>query len=137
MAIEGRSPPGQAASPAPTAVPMSPPPADAPSHVGWIYAAGGVGLASLAVAGVTGGLALAEKAKASPVCNAQGMCTSSQGVSAGNEARTLADVETGALMVGGLALAAALVLWWTEPHPRSAAHGMSVVWLSSGWAAVW
>jgi hypothetical protein len=140
--------PSEIAAPAPT--PLQPAPAQAPplvaataptsttsqpgtSHAGWVYATGGIGVASLIVAGITGGVALGQKSIASPVCSGTGVCTTEQGVNAGNLARTMADVETAALIVGGVALVAAIVLWATEPRARRA----GVVWTPSGVAAVW
>ena len=124
------------ASPPPS--PPAPPErarADATSHLGWVYVTGGIGVAALAVAGVSGGVALAERGTASMACNAQGVCTTLQGAKAGNEAHDAANVETGALVVGGIAVAAALVLWWTEP--RQPARGAKIVWGPAGIGAVW
>ena len=117
----------------PAAAPISTSSQPGASHMGWVYAAAGIGVASLAVAGITGGVALGQKSIASPVCNGEGVCTTEQGVNAGNEARTMADIETGAFVVGGVALVAAAILWWTEPRARRA----GVVWTPSGAAAVW
>jgi hypothetical protein len=103
------------------------------SHAGWTYAAAGIGAASLAVAGVTGGVALAQRSTASPVCNAAGLCTTQAGANAGNGAHTMANVETGALVVGGVALAATLILWLTEPHAR----GTNAAWAPGSVTAVW
>jgi hypothetical protein len=133
--------PSSASSPpssSPSAAPSSPSPESPPpraSHAGWTYAAAGVTLASGIVAAITGGVALGQKSIASPVCNLQGICSTEQGVNAGNEARTLADVETGALVVAGVALVATLVLLWTEP--RSGAHAAAVAWRASGAGLVW
>jgi hypothetical protein len=90
------------------------------------------------VAGVTGGIALSDKSTASPVCNAQGMCTTEQGVKAGNDARTMANVETGALIVGGAALVVAALLWLTEPRgePRASVT-RNVLWSPAGATWVW
>jgi hypothetical protein len=128
--------PAQAA-PAPTA----PPRAKRSSHVGWTYVAAGTAAASLVVAGITGGIALSDKSTASPVCNAQGMCTTEQGVRAGNEARTMANIETGALIVGVAALAVTAILWWTEPRadePQAGAtRGAALRWAPAGAVWVW
>jgi hypothetical protein len=70
------------------------------------------------------------------VCNAGGTCSTQRGVDAGNEARGLANVETGALVVGSVALIAALVLWWSEPHLASA-PGTAGSWGPGGWSATW
>ena len=126
-------PAGTAASPTPTPVPprapapasaptLSPAPAlalapapaprPAPSPLAspWTFAAAGLTLASFGVAAVTGGLALSERSTANAACSASGVCATAHGASAGNDAHTLADVETGALLVGGVALVATVVL---------------------------
>ena len=122
-----------ASSPPAPASPSAPP----PSHAGWTYAAAGVGAAAVVVAGITGGIALGQKLIRVPVCDDAGVCATQRGVDAGNEARAMANVETGALVVGGVALAAAIVLWLTEPHARDGvpaaitsvgARGASVAW---------
>ncbi len=121
--------PAAAPAPTPVASPLPPAPQTTPtpatteprSHATWTYVAGGVGIAALAVASVTGAVALAKRSDASPVCDPQGVCSTPAGVSAGNEAHTMANVETGALIVGGVALAAALVLALTEPRARHTA----------------
>jgi hypothetical protein len=109
--------------------------------MGWVYVAAGTAAASLVVAGVTGGIALSDKSTASPVCNAQGMCTTEQGVKAGNDARTMANIETGALIVGAAALVVTALLWWTEPRggepQASATHSATVRWSPEGATWVW
>jgi len=128
-------------APAAPVAPLSDSPGPAPSHRGWAYVAGGIGVASLAVAGVTGGWALVEKGETSPSCDPLGRCTSQRAVNAGNEAHTLTNVETGAWIVGGIALAVALVVWATEPHTRGASLAMgrpgAPTWTPSGVAARW
>jgi hypothetical protein len=116
-------------------VPTAPPAEGSSSHAGWIYATGGVGVVSLVVAGVTGVVALSARSKVSDACNAQGMCTTQEGVSSGNEAHTFANVETGALVVGGVTLAAALVLWLIEP--RASARDSKVGVAPGGLRAAW
>jgi hypothetical protein len=95
----------------------------------WTYAIGGVGVAGLAVAATTGALAMAKRSTASADCSTSGVCTSQQGVDSGNSARSLANVATAGCLVGGIALAAAIILWLTEPSapPRSVA-GLSGTW---------
>jgi hypothetical protein len=134
--------PAPAPAPAPVAPAPSPPPgARASSHAGWTYVAAGTAAASFVVAGITGGIALSDKSTASPVCNAQGMCTTQQGVNAGNEAHTMANVETGALIVGAVAVVVTALLWWTEPRSggpqASATHGAAVRWAPAGTLWVW
>jgi hypothetical protein len=116
----------------------SPTPPVTPTHRPWTLAAGGVGIASGIVAGITGGLALSKKPTIASECNALGMCASQQGVDAGNTARTFANAETAALAVAGAGVVAAIVLWLTEsPAPPSSARGSSVAYLATGVAAVW
>jgi hypothetical protein len=84
------------------------------------------------VAGTTGALALAKRSTASSDCNASGVCTSQQGVDAGNAARDLANVATVGWVVGGVALAAAVILWLTEARDTSAPP-RSVAGLAAEW----
>jgi hypothetical protein len=111
----------QTVSPAPIAAPpQAPVPSpDNRSRRTWTYAVGAVGVAGLVVAGTTGMLSIAKRSTASSDCNAMGVCTSQQGVDAGNAARELANVATAAWVVGGIALGAAIVLWLTEPGTQS------------------
>jgi hypothetical protein len=127
-------PPEPAVAPAPS-VPAPASEAQRPSHAGWSYAAAGVTVAAGILAGVTGGLALSQRSTTLPVCNAEGICTTQQGVNAGNEARTLANVETGALVVAGVALVATVVLFATEPRGR--ARGVSFVRGAGGGGIAW
>jgi hypothetical protein len=123
------APATEASAPAPTAQPAS--------RQGWLYAAAGVGGAALVVAAVGGIAAVREKAIASPVCDAHGLCSTQQGVDAGNQAHALADVATGAFVAAAVALSAALVLWWLEPRRQGAPGAGPVVWRPDGAAAVW
>jgi hypothetical protein len=133
--LPAATPPLAAPAPAGTPSPAAPPERAAPhessaasspgggSRRTWTYAVGAVGVAGLVVAGTTGALAIAKRSTASSDCNASGVCGSQQGVDAGNAARGLANVATVGWVVGGIALAAAIVLWLTErgTPPRSVA----------------
>jgi hypothetical protein len=102
------------AASAPTAAPG----AEVGSRRAWTYSVGAVGVVGLVVAGTTGALAIAKGSTASNDCNASGVCATQQGVDAGNAARSLANVATVGCVVGGIALAAAIVLWLTEPSAK-------------------
>jgi hypothetical protein len=117
-----------------------------PAHIGvqgssrrvWIFAAGGVGVASLVVAGTTAGLALAKKSTAATDCNAKGICATAAGADAGNAGHSFADAATAALIVGGVALAVGLVLWLTEPSaPTARASQARRAWSPAGIGASW
>jgi hypothetical protein len=104
----------------------------------WIFAAGGVGVASLVVAGTTAGLALAKKSTAATDCNAKGICATAAGVDAGNAAHGFADAATVAVIVGGVGLAAGLVLWLTEPGaPTARTSQAKLAWSPAGIGASW
>jgi len=103
----------------------------------WIFAAGGVGIASLVVAGTTAGLALARKSTAATDCDEKGICATAAGVDAGNAAHSFADAATAALIVGGVGLAAGLVLWLTEPGAAARSAQTKVAWSPAGIGASW
>src|SRR5579883_2982839 len=101
----------------------APPPSEAPEQPAqpasarrpWIYVAGGIGVAGLALAGVATGVALSDKSSASQSCDASGHCSSQSAADSGNAARSWANVGTVALGVGLAGVAAAVVLWLTDP----------------------
>jgi hypothetical protein len=104
----------------------------------WIFAAGGVGVASLVVAGTTAGLALAKKSTAATDCDAKGICATAAGVDAGNAAHSFADAATAALIVGGVGLVAGLVLWLTEPGAPTVRTSLAkLAWSPAGIGASW
>jgi len=115
----GPEPSAAVASP-PQAPPVAPAAmaAEPSSHRVWIVVSAGLGVAGLAVAGVTGGLALADRSTASSDCTGA-VCRTQAGADAGNTARTLANVETGAIVFAGTALVAAAILWLTEPSAHA------------------
>jgi hypothetical protein len=104
----------------------------------WIFAAGGLGVASLVVAGTTAGLALAKKSTAAMDCDTKGICATAAGVDAGNAAHSFADAATAALIVGGVGLVAGLVLWLTEPGaPTARTSQAKLAWSPAGIGASW
>jgi hypothetical protein len=103
------SPPPEVTPPAPVA-----PPTPGVSHRPWTFVALGVGAAGFGTAAVTLALALAQKAQTSG-CNGSGVCTSREGVDAGNMARGMANAATVGLIVGAVGLVGAIVLELTEP----------------------
>jgi hypothetical protein len=115
-------------------IPVRPLPAEAPVSGGgsrrtWTYAVGAVGVAGLLVGATTGALAIAKRSTASSDCSASGTCVSQRGVDAGNSARDLANVATVGWVAGGIALAAAVILWLTEPRrPQGSVAGLAGTW---------
>jgi hypothetical protein len=104
----------------------------------WIFASGGVGVASLVVAGTTAGLALAKKSTAATDCDMKGVCATAAGVDAGNAAHSFADAATAALIVGGIGLALGLVLWLTEPGaPTDRTRQTKRAWSPAGIGTSW
>jgi hypothetical protein len=132
--------PGQS-SPMPSGV-SSPEPAPlmvrGSSRPVWIFAAGGVGVASLVVAGTTAALALAKKSTAAMDCDVKGICATAAGVDAGNAGHRFADVATAALIVGAVSLAVGLVLWLTEPGaPTARTRRANLASSPAGFGASW
>jgi hypothetical protein len=129
-----------APSPAFSAVEPLPPSRGAGTRRPWLLLAGGIGVGGGVVAGIAGGLAVAKQSTIASECSASGACRSQRGVDAGNSAHDLANVETVALAAAGVGLAAALILWLTEPGPprrTSAGRGAGVGLLGTGVAATW
>lgn len=81
---------------------------------------GSVGIAGLAVAAITGGLAIYSDARASEHCDAvlTHVCDA-RGVELGEEATTLATAAWVALGVGSALLVGGLVLYFTAPEERA------------------
>ena len=154
------APPGTATAPSGTAAPQSsasaprPPAGDkalpdtgpSPRRV-VMYVSGGVGIAGLVAGAVLGGLVLGKKSIVDAHCGqAIGQsdptgCDQS-GAQAGNDAQGLGVGSTLGFAVGGAALAAALVVFLTEPRARSAPSPLAPkraptsskqpVWVSAG-----
>ena len=81
--------------------------------------AGGVGLAALVVGGVTGGLTFAKKSTVDQHC--QGTTCDHDGKAAADSGKTFALVSTISIGVGVASIGAAVVLWFTAPHPAKPA----------------
>jgi hypothetical protein len=81
------------------------------------YAAGGLGIAGIAVGSVFGGMAMSKKNDAR--CEAN-VCASQDQASTYDEARKAGNVSTIAFAVGGAALAAGVVLYLTAPKSGAA-----------------
>jgi hypothetical protein len=88
------------------------------------FVVGGVGLASVIVGSVFGGMTIAANDTANSNClfNNGTLCNP-QGVSAGRDASTFATVSTATFIAGGVCLAAGVVLVIVgKPSKRAAAH---------------
>jgi len=89
------------------------------------YVTGSLGLAGLVLGGVTGGLALGSKGSVDANC--PGKICNETGAKALDSGRTMGLVSTVGFAVGGAGIAAALILWLTEPKVgKPAAVGVSV-----------
>jgi hypothetical protein len=77
------------------------------------YAVGGVGVAGLIVGCVTGAVAWGQKSTVEASC-AGGLCNL-EGQNAADKAKTLGAVSTATFVIGGVATAAGIILYVTEP----------------------
>lgn len=98
-------------------------------------AIGGVGVASLALGGVMGGLVLAKKRTIaahcmSPAAGSDTVFCDPTGVDAGNSAKTLGLVSTIGFAAGLAGVGTALVLLLTEPKPAKPTTGARGPWIS-------
>lgn len=109
--------PLKAARPPVRAETPAPPPPDEPGarRIG-AYVAGAVGIAGLALGGITGGLALGKKGDITARCNAQKVCDH-QGKLEADSAQALGLVSTIGFGAGIAGLGAFVVLLVTEPSP--------------------
>jgi hypothetical protein len=120
----------------PTAV--SPNPAEAPSSdspgagIGqqrtFALIAGGVGVLGIGVGSVFGLKSKSDHDEAAKYCNGS-ECSDARGVSAGTDAYSAGNISTAFMIVGGVGLAGAAVLWFTAPssnEPKSARMGVGV-----------
>ncbi|HEY0464493.1 MAG TPA: hypothetical protein VGC79_09805 [Polyangiaceae bacterium] len=89
----------------------------------WALIAGGVGVVGVGVGTVFGFKSKADHDEAAKYC-AGSECTNDHGASAGNDAHAAGNVSTVAMIVGGVGLASAAVLWFTAPHssPQASAR---------------
>lgn len=85
--------------------------------------AGGVGVVGIGVGTVFGFKSKANHDEAAKYCTGS-VCTDERGASAGNDAHAAGNVSTVAMIIGGLGLAGAAVLWFTAPHssPQASAR---------------
>jgi serine/threonine-protein kinase len=108
---------------APPPVPAEPQPAEpTPSGLGTqrilALAAGGVGVAGIAVGTVFGFKAMSKQNDAEATC-AGTRCTTTAGADAGNDAHTAGTISTIGMVVGVAGLAGGAVLWFTAPSPAT------------------
>ena len=103
-----------AAAPATTA---APPPVEPPSDGSALRTAGlvvgGVGLAAVVVGAITGGLAMSENGKAKDNCN--GTVCNQDGLDAIDRTRPLGNASTACFVVGGVGLAAGVLMFVLAP----------------------
>lgn len=122
---EAAEPPPVAPAPPPPVAPApersattSAPPAPTPETslrpvpVG-AYVAAGIAVAGVVVGAVAGGVAAAKSNDSKPLCDPR---CNDEGWTLNRSARTFADVSTVAFVVGGIALATAVVLYVTRPR---------------------
>jgi len=97
------------------------PPPESDSHPGLgrqrtlALIAGGVGVVGIGVGTVFGFKSKSDHDEAEKYCTGS-QCSDPRGVSAGNDAHAAGNVSTVAMIVGGVGLAGAAVLWFTAPH---------------------
>ena len=97
---------GRATGPVAPPPPLEPEPP--PAEYAWGGVVGGLGLAGLMVGAITGGLAVGKRATVDEHC-ADLICDQ-EGLDAAGSGKTLGDVSTATLVVGGAALVAGVVL---------------------------
>jgi hypothetical protein len=93
------------------------------------WVAGGIGIAALVLGAGPGAVVLGDKATIDAHCRSDDTCDA-QGLSAADQARTLGAVSTAGFVVGGVAIATALVLLVassTHHPPRSGASAWTPV----------
>lgn len=118
--------PSVAAAPAVAQAAPASAPATESAHTGFgqqrtiALIAGGVGVIGIGVGTVFGFKSKANHAEAEKYCNGN-ECSDPRGVSAGNDAHAAGNVSTVAMIVGGVGLAGAAVLWFTAPQASQSA----------------
>jgi hypothetical protein len=139
-----RSSAGASSSPAATRQ-EAPAPSSAPSRT-WLYAAGAVGVGGLAVGMVAGIVTIAHKGTIDRHCGIGGDPTScdADGKSAADASHVTGLVSDIGFGVGVAGVAAAAVLWATQPRPAASKRGIAPALLSNrpqtllaGVRAVW
>jgi hypothetical protein len=134
--------PGPPPVAAPPPAPPPPPPApaaeeSAPSgrHAA-AYSALAVGIVGVAVGAIGGIIVLEKKSTIDSSCDSNGVCNSADSASTANSAKTFGTLSTIGFAVGGAGLAAALVLWLTEPsrpaHPDGGTHAVRILPFAAG-----
>jgi len=78
--------------------------------------AGGVGLVGVGVGSVFGLKSKSDHDEAEKYCDGS-ECSDARGVSAGTDAHSAGNISTVAMIIGGVGLAGAAVLWFTAPTP--------------------
>ena len=101
------------------------------------YVLGGVGVAGLVAGGILGGLALGQKGTAGDHCGAaigqeDPTACDQTGLDAVDSGRGLGHGSTVGLAVGGAALGAALILFFTEPKAEKGTAARDRRWVSVG-----
>jgi hypothetical protein len=101
---------------APVQTPAAPPPTPTPASATrtWAWIAGGVGLVGLAVGAIGGAIVLGDKSTIDSSCNPDKTC-SPAGLSAPSKARTFGLVSDAGFAVGGVGLAASVILLLVSP----------------------
>lgn len=117
-----------AAAPVPPTAPgpqQAPPPVDADRGDGQRLAGivvGAAGVAGLGLAGIFSAMALSNDGDADELC-AETTCPTQEGVDASDDAVAMGNVATGAVVAGGVLLAAGIILYVTAPGAADAATG--------------
>jgi hypothetical protein len=121
-------------TPAPPPVSIAPPPPEPPKPNNrklLVPIAGGGALAAIATGAIAGAVALSSKGKADDVCPKATYnfhCPTQAGADEWSSAKTAGNVSTVAFVIGGVALAATVVLWLTNPSapaPRASLNHFS------------
>jgi hypothetical protein len=114
---------GGAPTPASQAPFSAPPPEDTKDGLGTqkvvALIAGGLGVAGLAAGSAFGLAAISKKSQAQASC--PDLCSTQSAVDAWSDAKAEGNVSTALFVVGGVALAGAVVLWVTAPTPSAGA----------------
>jgi hypothetical protein len=119
LAIPEEDAPGTTSAPPPEA----PKPSTGGGHLPITIAAGAVGLVGIGVGAVTGGIALGDKSTVDAHCT--GLVCDQTGKNAVDDGRTMGLISTIGFIAGGIGVAAAVVLFLTEPK-KSPGAGANV-----------
>jgi hypothetical protein len=133
--------PGPTPSNAPGALPSTPDLGASSSSSGLgtqkilALVAGGVGVVGLGIGAVFGAIALSQKSAAQSACPGS-QCTTQDGVNKWSDAASTGIVSTIGLIVGGVGIAGAAVLWFTAPSGGSSTQvglGPGVLQVKATW----